>query len=126
MMTDDEKMVVKIFEVAGNKLGIKVNAPFVLKVGDNIHECIAYLPEFGGKKGTLLKGTMPPDFDVDKQFITDAESQDYRWSFINVKEYSKYDESLIKECLVDWSFTGVAVDKPIWMDSIDKEEKESE
>ena len=114
-MTHQENQAVETFQKIEKGLGVKVVSPFLLKVGSNQHECLAFFPQFGGDKGTLVKGTMPPEFKTDKQFVSDAESENYRWSFVNVDDYLTYDEELIKECLMDWGFSGLEGDRPTWL-----------
>jgi len=101
-MTPKERVVSNVWKKAGELLGINVQAPYVLNVCDRSYVCLAFLPQFGGSNGIILRGTEGPSFEVDEQFIADAKSQGFNWSYLNLDEYSVYDEEHIKEALDDW------------------------
>ena len=103
------------WRLAGQVLGIKVNAPFELRTQGRVHLCVAHLPDFGGGQGTVIMGTSPPDFAADPIFIADAEDCGYHWSFLNTEEYSEFDIEIAKEALRDWGFAGDPSFQPSWI-----------
>ncbi len=57
----------------------------------------------GVRRGQFLAHPLPPvSNEVDEQFIADAKLQGFNWSYLNLDEYSGYDEERIKEALDDW------------------------
>ncbi len=43
-----------LWQKAGKNLNFEVVAPFRFRVEDREHECIAFLPDFGGQNGMVL------------------------------------------------------------------------
>jgi hypothetical protein len=116
MITASEKeLAVQAWRDAARELGIEVVAPFTLRVESRLHVCIAWVPQFGGKQGTLVLGTTPPGFTTDQLLIADAEKAGYRWSAVNITIYQRYNRELFMEALKDWGFAGNESKRPTWM-----------
>ncbi len=62
-----------------------------------------HIPLYGGKNGTLICLTAPPDFITDKKIIEWCKSNDYFCSILNIKPLATdYDSSYFREMLQDW------------------------
>ena len=107
-MEDMNKKVAEViaaWTLAGERLGVRVVAPFEFKVGPASYNCIAYLPDFGGSKGMLLQATFPPVFATDQGLASAAQNEGYFISFINPNSYSRLDFHEFQEALKDWGFS---------------------
>jgi hypothetical protein len=100
---------------AASKLGIKVIAPYCLKVGEETIECIAFLPDFGGREGMFVAPTAPPDFEIDARLVDFAKKNRLFYSFVNPAAWADYDQSTFAEALQDWGYFGPLGTRPAWL-----------
>jgi len=109
------KQATKAWRRAAEELGIEVIAPFTFVVGERAHTCAAWVGRFGGARGTLVLLVEPPSFALDRELITDAEREGYKWSAVNSALYSEFDRALFIEALRDWTYVGAAASRPNWL-----------
>lgn len=100
--------------VAGERLGIRVTAPFMLASGCESIECVSFLPDFGSWKGTIVGAIYPPDYETDKKVADYAKRNGIFCSFPSLLGHSSYDEAVFKDALEDWGYFGPLEDCPDW------------
>lgn len=110
-----EKSVISAWLKASAELQVRVEAPFNLECDGTTFFCSAYVPDFGGQKGTILMVTLPPDFETNKELIKHAEKTGYTWSYLNGLEYANFDKEIFIEALSDWGYKGPLETKPSWV-----------
>lgn len=116
-LTDFSARASSVWLKAEERLGIRVITPYIIpNEPRNIH-CIAYLPEFGGPNGIVISVLRLPDLAVDRELAEAAVKRGLHYSFFHPNSMLEYDESFIKEALLDWGFYGPASSKPRWMES---------
>lgn len=103
------------WQTAARELGVAATVPFVLQVEGRAHACVAWVPDFGGPRGTVVMPATAPDFAVDPTFVADAERAGYRWSALSVAAYHTFDRELFVATLADWGFTGPSDVRPAWL-----------
>jgi hypothetical protein len=107
--------LVRAWVLAGQRLGIRVNAPYDLQVGATSVRCIACLPDFGGPNGMVLQATFPPNFAIDEVLERAAQKAGYYISFINPNSYTTHDLSEFQCALKDWGYYGSREVRPAWL-----------
>ena len=104
------------WRTAGEVLAVEVVPRFVLKSQNRSHCCVALLPDFGGKRGQLVRVLDDSDSKAEESlFAADAEREGYTWSLINGATYSVFDEDVFREALADWGFSGPESRRPTWL-----------
>jgi hypothetical protein len=111
----DTNLVIQAWRTAGDRLGVVVEAPYDFSWAGRSHSCLAFLPHFGTRRGILVLGTHPPDFDTDPYVAADAASADMGCSFINVERYRTYDEEQFQSTLSEWGYFGPGHERPLWL-----------
>jgi hypothetical protein len=100
---------------ASNALGIAVIAPFEIAEPGRTVSCVAFLPQFGSPKGTVVDYTAPPEFDTNKLLASWARQRGIFYTFLNVEKYGNFDRIAFQEALADWGFFGSAEAAPLWL-----------
>jgi len=103
-----EKMIAA-WKRAGDDLQIKIQTPFILKIGDNTEIKFHLLIEkFGSRLGTLiLSANNMTEFDTPEKY-------GYYCSALNPDNYSEYERDHFIDTLSDWGYFGEEVKKPNW------------
>jgi hypothetical protein len=114
-MTKKLKTAIAAWIKAANELGIRVEAPYTLqdKQGHSF-EFIAYLPDFGGKKGAIFIGATPPGMQYDREAVACAEQRGFYISILNTEAYSEFDRDEFIATLDDLGYFGPSERKPGW------------
>ncbi|MGA2542896.1 MAG: hypothetical protein ABSG78_15205 [Verrucomicrobiota bacterium] len=101
---------------ACQKLGVKVAAPYPVKVEDGNLTCIAYLPHFGKPKGMIIAAMDLPKIGPDRRLSRFAEEEGLFCSHVNATPFATTDvgETVFKEALEDWGYYGPASQCPSW------------
>lgn len=109
-MSTDEENIKKAWLVAAADLGIKVDAPFVLKTGDGREfHFMALIRDFGGPLGTLV--CLPDSFEEYKDI---SEDHGFYCASLYPEGYSEYERDQFIETLNDWGWFGDESKKPSW------------
>jgi hypothetical protein len=95
---------------ASARLGIRVTAPFELRVADAVIAVEAFLPDFGGTKGALLFAITEDEEDTR---ASDARPAGLYISQLGT-DYQQFDEELFRITLDDWGWYDAADQKPSW------------
>lgn len=105
------------WEEACRKLGIKIVAPFTLKVGTQSVDCLAFLPDFGSPNGMVIGAILGPKFETDACLTELAKRKGLFYSFINPSPFANtsVEEAVFKEALIDWGFFGPEKKRPSWL-----------
>jgi hypothetical protein len=100
---------------AAKELGIRVEAPYVIKdkQGHSL-EFIAYVPDFGGSKGAVLIAATPPGLRYDHKAVACAKQHRFYYSILNSEAYSEFDRDDFIATLDDWGYFGPPERKPVW------------
>jgi hypothetical protein len=114
MSEDTREALIQAWQMAQRELKIRVTAPFCFRSGERTHNCIAFLPDFGGPVGMVIDAIWPPKFRPPKGVASAADAAGYYVSFINANIYSCFDTDTFKEALLDWGYCGPAVLRPEW------------
>lgn len=101
--------IVESWLKAASDLTIEIVAPFVLESRGQSFYFVAYVKDFGSKKGTLV--TIADDEEVPEVV---AEEQGYYWSALDPGSYSIYDREEFVEMLDDWGWFGADDRRPPW------------
>lgn len=107
--------------MAGDRLGVIVEAPYELVCAGRRHPCVAFLPHFGTHKGILVLATSPPAFDTDPTIAADAATTGVGCSCINTELYRTYDDEQFRSTLREWGYYGPNSARPSWLDALDYE-----
>lgn len=99
---------------ASKRLGIEVTAPYVVKVGGDSVQCLAFLPHFGKQNGMFVAPMLPPKFETDSRLVEFAKSKELFYSFVNPLGWTTFDENGFKEVLEDWGYFGPVNKCPTW------------
>lgn len=100
----------QVWLVAAADLGIRVEAPFELRTDDGrVATCAAWLPDFGGPRGTVLASRFAPDWAPEA-----AAAAGYYTSGLNPAHYEPYDRARYVAALTDWGWYGDAEARPSW------------
>ncbi len=113
--TEDRKALIQAWQFAQRELQIRVTAPFNFSVAETTHDCIAFLPDFGGPAGMVIDAISPSTFRPPPAVLAAAEKAGYYWSLINVATYRRFEAETFKEALRDWGYTGPAPLQPEWL-----------
>lgn len=113
--TDTWAKTAQAWLTAGRLLGIRITAPFTLRVGAQSVDCIAFLPDFGRDRGTVIGGVAGPAFQTDAVLWQCAKAAGVYCSFVNMTLYSEYSEARFKEALEDWGYYGPESLRPEWL-----------
>ncbi len=113
MLHDSENAVdfaseVEAWKRIGEAFDIAVQALFEFVLDDRTHVCTAYLPTFGGARGTLVRCGRP-----DVQFMNDAQQAGFGFSHVDLTSWPR-GERYIVEMLSDWGFSGPG-EAPSWI-----------
>jgi hypothetical protein len=100
---------------AAQLLKFEAIAPYSISVEDQVLDCVAFVPDFGGVRGTIVGILEPPDLRTDKRLSLYAKEHGLFYSFLNPEEYATYNEARFKETLFDWGFFGPASRRPEWL-----------
>ena len=93
---------------AKEELQIEVIAPFSIVLDGHEITAIAFLPNFGSAKGTLLFNIENPDG------FSKAMKYGYFCSQLNCESYEKYNQQLFQESLNDLQWCSSKKQPPIW------------
>jgi hypothetical protein len=107
--------VVRALKQAASDLRVEVITPYSVSSGGVSHECLAFLPEFGSKKGMVVEGIEPPDFAISNELKNAAKEQGLYCSFINMDPYRSYNPDSFIRMLSDWGYYGSESTKPNWL-----------
>jgi hypothetical protein len=96
-------------------LGIRVEAPYTLndEYGQQ-YQYVAYIRDFGNKKGTLIPIGLKPNIDYDTEALNVAKKNGFYYSILNTECYSDYKEEFFKATSDDWGYFGPPELKPFW------------
>lgn len=100
---------------ASTALQFAVAAPFTFYIDGRAFECIAFLPHFGGERGTVVVGMAPQKIPTIPDIFKIAKLMGMHCSSVNLLEYAEYDEEKFKETLRDWGYFGTEELMPPWM-----------
>jgi len=99
---------------AGADLGIVVESPFSVKVGDESVNAIALVHEFGSEAGTIV---LSLDYLPLTDFLALGErlkKLGYFSTAINPRSYVPYSRDRYVNALVDWGWRGDPAERPSW------------
>lgn len=114
MNYDDRfELVAKAWQEASRLLSFEIISPYVIP-GTTL-QVPAYLPYFGRRGGTIVTLMHLPNRETERAIIAAAKKNNFFCSAVNPDIYSKYDEELFKETLIDWSFYGDKEKQPYWL-----------
>jgi hypothetical protein len=99
---------------AAQTLGIQVTAPFVISIDSENIQCIAFIHDFGGPKGTIVGVLHPKTFYSDSRLKEYAKQNGFFCSFVNPLGWVKYDKAMFKDALEDWGYYGIQDKCPPW------------
>lgn len=111
MQNNDARNAVNAWAIASVELGIELEAPFILRANGREHLCIAWLPHFFSAKRGVVVASLETD---PVTFASDAESEGYAYSLVNVQTYGQFDRDLFINTLKDWGYYGSEEKKPSW------------
>lgn len=102
------------WRLAGDELGFKFTAPFVVEHADGKAVFHGYVCDFGGPAGTvfLVCENFRERFDAE---IRAAKQRDYLYSLISAQIYDKFDREVFYEVLRDWDWFGEPSKRPAWL-----------
>ncbi|MEO0553899.1 MAG: hypothetical protein AAF149_11895 [Bacteroidota bacterium] len=105
MMINEEKIQVlrKNWQLASKRLNFKLVSPYNVNSDGYEMEFFAFLPEYGSSNGMVLGLTSAPEFNTDSELIKWAKESECSYSFLNVDDYSAYNEAIFLEALQDWN-----------------------
>jgi len=108
------------------KLGVDIIAPYSFEVGNKSLTYLAFLPDFGGVKGTLICPMDSPKIPPDIRMQQAARERGFYVSSINVKGYANHTVSkgVFKEILCDWGYYGTKEKRPAWFADHDHSKSE--
>jgi hypothetical protein len=115
MSDGNRDALIQAWQSAQRELKIRVTAPFTFAAGATTHECIAFLPDFGGPGGMVIDAIGPPAFQPPQGMTSAAEVAGYYWSLINAEINSRFEADVFKEALLDWGYFGPASSRPEWL-----------
>lgn len=93
---------------AGEDLDIEIVVPFESEIAGTIVFAIAFLPDFGSGKGTLV-------FDAaENPNVELAYNNGYYCSQLSSASYSLYSRKLFQETLDDWQWSSKEKQPPSW------------
>ena len=93
---------------AKEKLGIEVIAPYKFELDGVSVAAIAYLPDFGSSKGTLV-------FEIaENSHLNLAKSHGYFCSELNPEIYGYFKHQQFQEALNDWQWSSKSKKPPSW------------
>lgn len=90
------------------ELKLRIEAPFRFAFENRTYECVALLPDFGSKRGMLIRSNV-----ADASFMRDAEASGFGFSHVDVSHHANELRSAI-EMLSDWGFNGSG-EAPEWI-----------
>jgi hypothetical protein len=93
---------------AGVDLGVRVIAPYTVQSGHGEINVLAYLPDFGSRKGTLVFSMR------DDEGVQSLSSAGFFCSQLNPEEYGCYDRDLFIATLTDWQWLSTIGKLPQW------------
>lgn len=91
------------------ELGVRVETPWTLLAGEREVEVDAYLPDFGGPRGTVMTLGDMRDFDMLSELSREA---GVYCSSLNAD--AETSEESVQETLNDWGYYGPPDRKPGW------------
>jgi hypothetical protein len=112
---DSVARTVEMWNRMAVKLGIRIVAPFQFEYGNGVHECLAFLPDFGSPRGTVLGAVPIHGIALDKVLIQYAEDNQMYVSFISLSKYSESDTAEFTDALSDWGYFGPEDTRPQWL-----------
>jgi hypothetical protein len=107
--------IINVWKQAAKVLAITIEAPFSFTSGGKVFDCIAFLPDFGSENGMVIDGITGPNFDTQEGLQSATSEKGWFISFVNMEEYSVFDEKMFKETLADWGYYGRQSKKPNWI-----------
>ena len=110
----DERLA-DAWRAASEALGVEILAPYSFEWKGDVFDCLAFVPLFGGTKGTVVEALHEPGFDADPRLRAAAQEAGYFVSSVNTEAYSTYDKQLFVETLQDWGYFGPAEQAPPWL-----------
>jgi hypothetical protein len=122
-MTITDQLLRDTCNAAAKDLGVDVAAPYTLvDVAGNVHTFIAYFPEFGNEKGTLIcradEWTSLNRIASDHGYYCSGLHPDsysrYYCSGLHPDSYSRYDRGLWIETFDEWGWQGPRENRPVW------------
>ncbi|HEY1787840.1 MAG TPA: hypothetical protein VGJ73_06775 [Verrucomicrobiae bacterium] len=108
------EQTVAAWVAASKQLGFQISAPYKLCCGDISVDCLAFIPDFGGREGMVIGASRTTDSAMEKKLIECAKERKLFWSFINMAAYNRYDFERFKEALDDWGYFGPVEKCPRW------------
>ncbi len=110
--------LVRMWQLASADLGIQISAPFLLTLpsGNRIEGALR-VNHFGAEKGTLIFGK----YSEVSSFAEEIVQEGYGYSILDEpadeNRYSddKYPKEVFIEMLREWEWTGIEIQKPIWL-----------
>ena len=93
---------------AKEELGVEVVAPYRIELDGTLVTAIAYLPDFGSEKGTLV-------LEIEEnKFANLAGSHGYFCSQLNPESYNHFNRRLYQKTLDDWQWFSKSKSPPSW------------
>ncbi|MEH0018421.1 MAG: hypothetical protein V6Z89_02155 [Desulfobacter sp.] len=114
-MTTEISEIAKKLITASKELKFRMETPFTIQYGNKKLQCLAFLPDFGGKNGMVLDLIFPPTFEVNSELESACQMMDIFLSSINAIEYQNYNKKIFMEALIDWGYYGTQDEKPKWI-----------
>ncbi len=105
---------IRAWQTASSELSFEVVAPFALRVETRVHQCLAWVPYFSGRRGNIVVAAELPYMPVDPIFKRDAAISQYSVSILDVKSYRAYDRTRFIEMLNEWGYYGPPDKCPSW------------
>lgn len=111
---------VKFWLQTCNKLGVDITAPYVIEVDGKTVKYLAFLPDYGGAKGTVICPMDLPKVGPDENLRKIARLKGFFVSSINVSPYAKgnVNEKVFQEMLEDWGYYGSEEKRPSWFEKL--------
>jgi len=112
MVDEQFQEMVAAWREAASDLEIRIVIPWLFSdESGTTHECLAFLPDFGGPKGMAIANL--GDTIMDNVWEALEESPYYH-SSLNPSSYGVYERSRWISTLYDWGWFGPATERPGW------------
>jgi hypothetical protein len=109
-MNQEDANAVAAWREAAADLDIRVEAPYAVAIPPDRHlDCIAYLPDFGSRRGMVIKSTAAPDDGLHEVLNS--------WASLSPDVYSVYERHSWIDRLEQWRWYG-AGSPPAWYTAI--------